>query len=293
MLKNSLGRGLGSLIPNLSDFPADASGSAGFTSAEDREAIAKIPLEQIEKNPWQPREHFAHSDMEDLVESVKKHGILQPLIVTKTASSYQLIAGERRLEAARILGLKAVPAIVRSAQNLEKLEIALIENLQRQDLNPIEEAAAYQRLIDEFNLTQEEVALRVGKKRATVANALRMLTLPQEIKTALKEGRITPGHAKVILEMESASARLKLFEKILAATLTVAGASAEVRKIKVKSHERVLSKDPETAAAEDRLRKALGTKVTINKKNGSGQIVIDFYAAEELAALVVKLAKED
>lgn len=283
--KNVLGRGLGSLIPNLnSDSQTNNPEVLGLS--EDR--VMKIPLEQIEKNPWQPREHFVHSDMEELVESIKKHGVLQPLIVTKIFQGYQLIAGERRLEACKILGLQTAPAIVRTAANLEKLEIALIENLQRQDLNPVEEAAAYQRLINEFNLTQEEVAVRVGKKRATVANALRLLDLPEEIKTALREKQITAGHAKVILGAETLVARLKLFKKILEATLTVKDATAEVRKIKVKGHERRLSKDLETADQEDRLRKALGTKVTINKKNDLGQIVIDFYSAEELAALINK-----
>lgn len=284
--KNVLGRGLGSLIPNLNEDRQPSGSPLG--PGNDQEVVAKIPLEQIEKNPWQPREHFAHGDMEDLVDSIKKHGILQPLIVTKTGEGYQLIAGERRLEASKILGLKTVPAIVRTAANLEKLEWALIENLQRQDLNPIEEAAAYQRLIDEFNLTQEEAALRVGKKRATVANALRMLALPEEIKTALREGQITAGHAKVILEAETLAARLKLFKKILEATLTVREATVEVRKIKVKGHERRLSKDLETEDQEDRLRKALGTKVTINKKNGSGQVTIEFYSAQELEALINK-----
>ena len=284
--KNVLGRGLGSLIPNLNE--ERQAGSGPLSPGNDQEVVAKIPLEQIEKNPWQPREHFAHSEMEELVESIKKHGVLQPLIVTKTSQGYQLIAGERRLEACRILGLKTAPAIVRTAANLEKLEWALIENLQRQNLNPVEEAAAYQRLIDEFNLTQEEVAVRVGKKRATVANALRMLDLPEEIKTALREGQITASHAKVILEAENASARLKLFKKILEAALTVRETTIEVRKIKVKGHDRRLSKDLETADQEDLLRKALGTKVTINKKNGSGQVVIEFYSAEELAALISK-----
>ncbi len=287
MDKGGLGRGLGSLIPNLSQQNQDT----GAIQADlDSEKIIKVPLNQIEKNPMQPRVHFAHSEMEDLIESIKKHGILQPLVVTRTDSGYQLIAGERRFRASEVLELKTVPVIVRAAEDIEKLELSLIENLQRENLNPIEEARAYQKLIDEFSLTQEEVAARVGKKRATISNTLRLLDLAPEIQQALIERQLTAGHAKVILSEETEQARLKLFKKILDSTLTVREAEQEVKKIRVKSHERRLEKDLETADQEDRLRKALGTKVSINKKNGRGQISIEFYSEEELVSLVQKLS---
>lgn len=279
---------MGSLIPNLN---ANQNLSQN-QPLDDSERVIKVPLDKIEKNPHQPRENFDYTEMEDLIESIKKHGILQPLIVTRTAAGYQLIAGERRFKAAEVLMLEKVPVIVRNAQDIEKLELALVENLQRQDLNPIEEARAYQKLIGEFNLTQEEVAMRVGKKRTTVANTLRLLDLPKEIQQALTDRQLTAGHAKVILSQETDQDRIKLFKKIINATLTVREAAREVIKVAVKSHERRKVKDIETQDKEDRLRKALGTKVTISKKNGNGQINIDFYSEEELEALVQRLVVE-
>ncbi len=286
MDKGGLGRGLGSLIPNLT--LDKHQGQAG----DDSEKVIKVPFREIERNPFQPRKNFDYTEMEDLIESIKKHGILQPLIVTQTAAGYQLIAGERRLRAAEVLELEKVPVIVRSAKDIEKLELSLVENLQRENLNPIEEAKAYQRLIDEFNLTQEEVASLVGKKRATIANTLRLLDLPQEIQQALIGRQLTAGHAKVILSQETEKERLRLFKKILNSTLTVRETESEVKKVPVKSQERRLGKDLETQDKEDCLRKALGTKVTINKKNGQGQINIEFYSEEELEALVQRLVAE-
>jgi len=293
MSQGGLGRGLSSLIPKLiPDNPVPKSSATAESSEEGR--IIQVPINQITKNPFQPRENFDYNDLEDLVESIKKHGILQPLVVTKTAEGYQLIAGERRFRAAEISEFKTVPVIVRNAQNIEKLELALIENLQRQNLNPIEEAHAYQKLIDEFNLTQEEIAVRVGKKRATVANSLRMLDLPLEIQQALVERKLTPGHAKIILSVDSNPERLKLFKKIISSTLTVRGAENAVKKVQVKAHERkVVGKDLEILDQEDRLRKTLNTKVTIQPKSADGgQIIIDYYSAEELGSLVDKIDKQ-
>ncbi|MBU1037188.1 ParB/RepB/Spo0J family partition protein [Patescibacteria group bacterium] len=289
MNQSGLGRGLSSLIPNLSKVNQDSSDSF-LSSPEER--IIRISLSRIEKNPFQPRENFDYEEMEELVESVKKHGILQPLIVTKAGDDYQLIAGERRLKAAKILELETVPAIVRDVDNIEKLELALIENLQRQNLNPMEEANAYKKLIDEFNLTQEAISLRVGKKRTTITNSLRLLDLPKEIQQSLSDRKITTGHAKVILSADTEKERLNLFKKIINLTLTVRGAEAEVKKVRVKAHERNLNKDVEILDREDRLRKALNTKVTINKKEAGGNIVIDFYSVEELENLIEKLTKK-
>jgi len=256
------------------------------------ERVRQIPINQIEQNPLQPRENFDHSELEELINSIKKHGILQPLIVTqKTSGSYQLIAGERRLRASEVLELETVPCLIRKAEELEKLELALIENIQRSDLNPIEEARAYQKLVDEFHLTQEEVAEKVGKKRATIANTLRLLDLPEEIQQALRQKKITTGHAKVILAAESEAERLKIFKKILTSDLTVRQTEGEVKKIKVKSHYRTVEKDLETEEKEDRLRQALGTKVSINKKDQGGQVEIEYYSAEELNDLIEKITK--
>jgi len=290
MTKSGLGRGLSSLIPNKLNGEGEVFQSAVVEDKSER--VRQIPINQIEQNPLQPRENFDHSELEELINSIKKHGILQPLIVTqKTSGSYQLIAGERRLRASEVLELETVPCLIRKAEELEKLELALIENIQRSDLNPIEEARAYQKLVDEFHLTQEEVAEKVGKKRATIANTLRLLDLPEEIQQALRQKKITTGHAKVILAAESEAERLKIFKKILTSDLTVRQTEGEVKKIKVKSHYRTVEKDLETEEKEDRLRQALGTKVSINKKDQGGQVEIEYYSAEELNDLIEKITK--
>lgn len=295
MANNILGRGLGSLIPNRLGDESTPTNATYAVGAEDKsEKVRQLPVGQIESNPLQPRENFDHQELEDLINSIKKHGILQPLIVTqKTNQSFQLIAGERRLRAAKILELAAVPCLIRKAEDLEKLELALIENIQRADLNPIEEATAYQRLIEEFNLTQEEVAEKVGKKRTTVANLLRLLDLPSEIQQALRDKKITAGHAKVILSAEAASDRLRLFKKIIGSDLTVRQLEGEVKQVRVKTHFRNVEKDLEIQEKEDLLRRALGTKVAIKKQGQSGQIYIDFYSAEELNNLVQKIAGQE
>ncbi|MCX6785402.1 MAG: ParB/RepB/Spo0J family partition protein [Candidatus Komeilibacteria bacterium] len=295
MLKGGLGRGLSSLIPqklNITGIESDFSGLPQTVAQDLGERVKEIELGKIAVNPHQPRENFDHGDLEDLVNSIKKHGILQPLIaVDLSGGQYQLVAGERRLRAAQILELKTVPCLVRKAQEQEQLELALIENLQRSDLNCLEEARAYKKLMEEFNLTQEEVGIRVGKKRPTIANALRLLDLPQEIQTALKEGRITGSHAKVILSAETEAERLKLFHQIVKLNLTVNQSAGEVRRVRVKGHERIISKDLETAEQEDGLRLALGTRVSITKKGTGGTIAIDFYSTEELSGIIGKIVK--
>lgn len=291
MTKSGLGRGLGSLIPNKLDGEEDVVQSAIVDDQSER--VRQIPINQIEQNPMQPRENFDHGELEDLINSIKKHGILQPLIVTqKTSGSYQLIAGERRLRASEVLAKKTVPCLIRKAEELEKLELALIENIQRSDLNPIEQAKAYQKLVDEFDLTQEEVAEKVGKKRATITNILRLLDLPEEIQQALRQKKITTGHAKVILSAEAEAERLKIFKRILKSDLTVRQTEDEVKKVKVKSHFRTVEKDLETEEKEDQLRKALGTKVSINKKGQGGQVEIEYYSAEELNGLIERIVRD-
>ncbi len=276
-----LGKGLGSLIPQKQTITQQVIPEAG------REVL-EVEIEKIKENPRQPRSHFSPSDLEDLISSIKEHGILQPLIVTKTNGTYELIAGERRLRSARTLGLKTVPVIVRDANEQEKLELALIENIQRQDLNAIEEAIAYSALIDEFNLTQEEVANRVGKSRSAVANTLRLLDLPESILKALRDGKITKSHARTLLAQKDPAKQLALFKQMLQGGVTVR--EAEARVSRVKSHSRRLgSKDPNIAAHEKRLRELLGTKVQIKEKNGKGKVTIDFYSREELMDLLDRL----
>jgi ParB family chromosome partitioning protein len=279
--KQGLGRGLSSLIPPKIDkriFSKDSEVISG------EEMVIKVAIGKIKSNPHQPRSDFGHEGLEELTNSIKEHGILQPLILTATDDGYQIIAGERRLRAAQILELKTIPAIIRDVKEQQKLELALVENIQRKDLNSIEEAVAYQRLIDEFNLTQEEVAKRIGKSRSVIANTLRLLTLPSEIQKALINGKINYSTARVIVGLPP-QARLKFFKKVLRQDLTVRAVEGQARKVAVKRHFRS-TKDPNLVALEEQLQAILGTKVTVK----NGQIIIEFYSEEELQEIVGKIS---
>lgn len=247
-----------------------------------------IPTGLIDPNPHQPRHHIQEETLDELVQSIKQHGILQPLIVTKNGARFQLIAGERRFRSAQRIGLASVPAIVRDSHELEQLEVAIVENVQRQDLNPVEEAHAYQQLADEFGLTQEDIAKKVGKSRATVANALRFLSLPPEMLSALREGKISGSHAKVLLTAVTPSERQRLFRQIIDQQLPVRAASALGRTTTVRRYNRRTT-DPLTQAAEDELRMKFGTKVTVTKRDGRGHVAIDFYSDEEFKNLFERL----
>lgn len=281
MMKPALGRGLGSLIPHKQTLTEQV-------IPEARHEVLDLDVGQIVENPRQPRTHFSPSELEDLISSIQEHGILQPLIVTRHGSGYELIAGERRLRAARTLGLKTVPAIVRDASEQQKLELALIENIQRQDLNAVEEAVAYRALIDEFNLTQDQVAKRVGKSRSNVANILRLLELPEEMLVALRDGRITKSHARTLLSQEDSTKQRALFAQMLEGGMSVH--EAEARVVSKKASKRgVTAKDPNVAAHEKRLREVLGTRVDISESGGKGKITIAFYSREEFLNLLDRL----
>ena len=280
-----LGRGLSSLIPPKIDKKIF---SKDFEVVGQEEAVVKVAIEKIKANPLQPRSDFDHESLEDLTNSIKEHGILQPLILTAVDSGYQIIAGERRFRAAQVLGLKTIPAIVRDVKEQQKLELALVENIQRKDLNPIEEAFAFQRLIDEFSLTQEEVAKRIGKSRSAITNILRLLTLPTEIQRALINNKINYSIARVIVGLPPQE-RLKFFQKVLKQDLTVRALEGQARKVVVKRHFRKV-KDPNLSALEEKLQNILGTKVTVKKSGETGQIIIEFYSAEELKGIVDKIA---
>ncbi|PIR94284.1 chromosome partitioning protein ParB [Candidatus Falkowbacteria bacterium CG10_big_fil_rev_8_21_14_0_10_39_11] len=285
-----LGRGLGSLIPNKKITEEVVSQQHRDLLIDESDKILQVPLDKIDVNPMQPRRVFDHSELEELINSIKEYGVIQPLIVTKQGDRYELIAGERRMRSSKIAGLSTVPCIVREADEQEKLELALIENVQRQQLNPIEEALAYQKLMDEFNLTQEEVAERVGKSRSSIANRLRVINLPEEVQKALVDGKITEGHARVIAGFETDEKQLNFLEQILNYNFTVRDAEQESRKLtkrgKSKSREQL---DPTTEAAKEEIRDALSTKVSVTKKGGRGQIVIDFYSEEEFNDIVFKI----
>lgn len=276
-----LGRGLDSLIPKKSLFFPPGK------KREDEEKILEVPIGKIYPNPYQARKVFDESLLKELVDSIREHGIIQPLILNKISDDeYELIAGERRFRAAKILGLKKVPAVVRSTGAIKKLELSLIENIQRKDLNPIEKARAYQRLIDEFNLTQEEVAKKVGKARATVANTLRLLTLSKEVQLALMNEKISEGHAKILLGLDEPAKQAAFLKRILGSGLTV----RETEQLIIAKRKKSILKDPVIQVKEERLQESLGTKVVIKKRGKKGKIIIDFYSEEDLENLFNKLS---
>ncbi len=311
-----LGRGLASLIPPRKDdttpkgspfsYPEKkSSGTAvsfpqeeAFPHTEEssmtsagRGTPLEIPIDSIVPNPHQPRFKFDESKLAELTESIREHGVLQPIVVTElSGGQYELIAGERRFQASKRAELKTIPAIVRKADEQEKLELAIIENVQRHDLNPIEEAKAYLRLAEEFRLHQDEIAKKMGKSRSAVANALRLLTLPIEIQRAIIEGRISEGHAKALLSIENSEKQRALFEMIVSGGMTVRETEAKVREISVKPHtRRSHNLDPEITAKENELAERLKTKVKIVPVGKGGRVVIEFYSKEELEQFLGRL----
>ncbi|MBI4437922.1 ParB/RepB/Spo0J family partition protein [Candidatus Uhrbacteria bacterium] len=281
--QSALGRGLGSLIPHKQTITEQVIPSA-------RTEVLEVPVGDIHENPRQPRQHFSPADLEDLIGSIKEHGIMQPLVVTRDSGTFELIAGERRLRAARTLGLKTVPVIVRRATDQQKLELALIENIQRQDLNAVEEALAYRALTDEFNLTQEMVAKRVGKSRSNVANILRLLDLSPDMLAALRDGRLTKSHGRTLLAEPDEAKRELLFKQMLQGGVSVREAEARVapsHRFKAKA---AAKKDPNLLSHEKHLREVLGTKVEIKESGGKGAITIAFYSREELLGLLDQLS---
>lgn len=283
-----LGRGLESLIPKVIN-------QRKISVTSIKENIIEVDVDKIAPNPHQPRQMLKDELLQELAESIKEHGILQPLILTKTEENgYQVLAGERRLKAAKLIGLKKVPAIVRSVSEQQKLELAIVENVQRKNLNPIEEATSFQKLIDEFNLTQENVAKKVSKDRSWISNHLRIFKLPAEIQNALAEEKITMGHAKAILALKEEKLQKELFNKIVNEKYSVRETEGQVKKVRVKSHSRkVKIRNAEVIALEEKLKEALSTKIEIKKKGKGGQIIIDFYSNEELQNLVDKIIERD
>ncbi len=251
--------------------------------------VNEVDIKEISPNPYQPRTVFNETKLLELAESIKEHGIIQPIIVIGKDGKYEIIAGERRFQAAKIAGLSKVPVIIeKDKSNQKKLELAIVENVQRQDLNPIEEAKSYQRLMEEFDLGQEEVAKKVGKNRSVVANKLRFLKLPIEIQRSLIEGKITEGHAKAILALENPEKQRALYEMIIKLKLTVRQTEEKTKEISVRPHKRKLNVDPLVKQTEEQLFQLLGTKVKIQKSGQGGKIIIDYYSQEELNNIVSK-----
>ncbi len=292
-----LGRGLSSLIPNKQPETESKQAVDDFSrrtvsddSIRGDKYVIEIDIAQIVPNPHQPRHQFDDEKLDNLAQSIKMHGIIQPLIVTKNGNQYELIAGERRFQASKRLGLKKVPVIIRDASELEKLELAIIENIQRHDLNAIEEGKAYHKLAEEFQMSQEEVAVKMGKSRSLVANKIRLLSLPIEIQKGLIEGKITEGHAKAILSLDNPEKQRALYELILKSNLTVRQVEEKAKEVSVKSYNRSKNIDPEIKRLEEELVGRLGTKVRVNKSGDGGKIVIEYYSQEDLDSLIEKFS---
>ncbi|MDR3559478.1 MAG: ParB/RepB/Spo0J family partition protein [Candidatus Pacebacteria bacterium] len=249
----------------------------------------EIPLADISKNPFQPRLKFDEAKLTELADSIKEHGVLQPLVVTQKGDKYEIIAGERRFQAAKLAGLLKVPVIVRVADSQKKLELAIVENVQRHDLSPIEEAKSFRQLADEFGLTQEEIAKKLGKNRSSVANKIRLLDLPVEIQKALAEGKISEGHAKLLLAIPNSEKQRAFFELIIKNNLTVRQTEDKTKEITVRHHKRNVIVDPETKEIENNLSSTLGTKVKLKKTGDTGRIVIEYYSREELENILGKI----
>jgi len=270
-VKTALGKGLGSLLPDRA------------------EEIIAIDVDRIIPGEQQPRKVFKDTALKELAASIKEKGVLQPIIVSRTGDgTFRLIAGERRWRAASLAGLKKMPAMVKEVSSVDSLEIALIENIQREDLNPLEMAEAFHRLIRDFNLSQEELSVRVGKERATVANYLRLLKLPEEIKTFVNEGTLSMGHARAILSIEGRPGQVEAARRILHKGLSVREAESLVKTwgAEGKKKARVKKKDPQIESLQEKLIHSLGTKVRILHKGKRGKIEIEYYSLDELERLL-------
>jgi ParB family chromosome partitioning protein len=274
---HGLGRGLAALIPQR---------------VPQGPGTIEIPLDRIRENPRQPRLRMADDALETLSASIREHGVIQPILVTETIDGYQLVAGERRVRAARMAGLERIPAVVRQLADRDQLELALVENLQREDLDPIEAARAYRQLIDEFAFSQEDLAARVGRARSTVANTLRLLELHAAVQAAVAEGRITEGHARALGGLP-AEAQPRLLDLVAERDLSVRETEELVRRVReprpATATKPVAPVDPDRDRVEEELRRALGTQVRLAKSRRGGRIVIEYYSDEELSRLYDRL----
>ncbi len=275
---HGLGRGLAALIPQR------APGSSGSL---------EIPISRIQTNPNQPRQRFAEEDLASLTASIREHGVLQPILVTELVDGYRLVAGERRVRAAQAAGLERVPAIIRQLDEQAQLEVALVENLQREDLDPIEAARGFRRLVDEFGFSQERIAERVGRARSTVANTLRLLDLAPTVQAAIADRRMTEGHGRAIGGL-AADHQVRVVDSVIAQDLSVRETEELVRRLREPKRERLDAPqpdrgDPDLQRVEEDLRRSLGTKVSLARSRRGGRIVIEYYSDEELGRLYERL----
>jgi ParB family chromosome partitioning protein len=274
--QHGLGRGLGALLS--SSGPASSADAPGAATVE-------LPIDSITPNPQQPRKDFDDKALRELSASLRQSGVLQPVVVRRVGDGYQLIVGERRWRAAKLAGITRIPAVIREASDAQSLELALVENLLREDLNPMEEAEAYQRLLAEFGWTQEELAQRVARDRSSVANCLRLLKLPELIQADLRAGRLTMGHARALLPLDSPAEQLRLREQILAHSWSVRATEEGVQAKRARPARRQLRRSAELAAVENALRVALATRVRLVGSERAGRIEIAYSSREELDRL--------
>ena len=277
--RKALGKGLGALLP----------GTDTSSIMDSKKTYLLCPIEKIRPNPFQPRTVFDDAKLKELADSVAEQGIIQPLVVRKHGTNeYELIAGERRWRAAQKVGLKEVPVVIKDVSDKESLEIAIIENIQRADLNPVEEARGYKRLMDEFSYTQEEMATRVGKERATISNHLRILKLPDTVLSAISERLLSMGHAKALLSLGDEDAILQAKKTIIEKGLSVREAEAlsKATPKTVSKKKQDKTKDPDMAKLDERLTTHFGTKARVSRKGGRGKLEIEFYSLDELDRLI-------
>jgi ParB family chromosome partitioning protein len=274
MERKALGRGISALIPEKEN--------------SHEEKIIYVQPELINPNPFQPREDFDRQGIEELSQSIKEKGVIQPLLVRRKGNYYELIAGERRLRACNLLGIKEIPIIVKDVEDRDSLELALIENIQRQDLNPIEEAHAYQYLIEKFQVTQEKISAVLGKARVTITNTLRLLKLPQEIQAEVKKGRLSFAHGRALLEVVDENLQRKLAQEVIAKDLSVRELEnlIKMKRPRMKRRMGQATRDPLAMTLEEELQQILGTKVRISKRKKRGHILIEFYSPEDLERIV-------
>ncbi len=273
--RRALGKGISALIPEKKD-----------EQIGHKEEVIYVQTEKIKPNPFQPREEFEESGISELAQSIREKGVIQPLLVRRAGDNYELIAGERRLRAAKSLGLKEIPILVKNVEDIDSLELALIENIQREQLNPIEEAHAYQHLMEKFHMTQESISEVLGKARVTVTNTLRLLKLPHEIQMEIKKGRISYAHGRALIEIDDINLQRKFAQEIITKGLSVRELETLIKTrrpvgIKRKAGGAIV-REPVVAVLEEELQHALATKVRVTKRKKRGHITIEFYSQEDL-----------
>ena len=294
MARNALGRGLGALIREQEPQPISPAQSMDPAATRSPGAALLIDIDLIEPSPYQPRTHFREEALAELAQSIQANGIIQPLVLRPVGSRFQLLAGERRWRAAQRVGLARVPAVIREVDDASALEITLVENIQREDLNPVEEARAFEQLMAEFQLTQEEVATRTGKDRTTIANAVRLLRLETPVLDLIEEGRISPGHGRALLAITDPKLRVVCAQRAARGGLTVRQLERMAsRRSRAPVNPPAPSIDANTRAAIEQLQQSLGTRVTLREPSRTrpGELVIEYYDAAQLAGIYDRLTK--